>query len=143
MLRARSGTLSAHHYDYMHRCHEPSPTMPISSYRQSDQNTSSISESSTGETLERQGWGGSKPSCLVQIPPSTEPSWAALGLSPFLIGQTFVREHSWEYSGNIVGSWANFCFANIAGGIRRTVTKIYSGSKKIRSTCSGHICPIQ
>ena len=25
-------------------------------------------------------------------------------LSPFLIGQTFVRKHSWEYSANIVGS---------------------------------------
>ena len=25
-------------------------------------------------------------------------------LSPFLIGRTFVREHSWEYSANIVGS---------------------------------------
>ena len=25
-------------------------------------------------------------------------------LSPFLIGRTFVSEHSWEYSANIVGS---------------------------------------
>ena len=26
-------------------------------------------------------------------------------LSPFLTGRTFVREHSWEYSANIVGSY--------------------------------------
>ena len=25
-------------------------------------------------------------------------------LSPFLIGRTFLREHSWEYSANIIGS---------------------------------------
>ena len=42
-----------------------------------------------------------------------EPSW-------FLIGQTFLREPSWKYS-----------------------LKLYSGSKKLRSTCSGNIRPIQ
>ena len=42
-----------------------------------------------------------------------EPSW-------FLIGRTFLREPSWEYS-----------------------SKLYSGSKKLRSTCSGNIRPIR
>ena len=43
----------------------------------------------------------------------------------------------------MVLNWANFCFANIAEGIRRNATKIYSGSKKIRSTCSGNIRPVR
>ena len=40
-------------------------------------------------------------------------------LSPFLIGRMFLREPSWNYS-----------------------SKLYSGSKKFRSTCSGNIRPI-
>ena len=48
----------------------------------------------------------------------------------FLIGRTFLREPSWKYSANLVGS------------IRRTATKLYSGYKKARSTCSGNIRPI-
>ena len=36
----------------------------------------------------------------------------------FLIGPTFLREPSWKYS-----------------------SKLYSGSKKLRSTCSGNIRP--
>ena len=40
-------------------------------------------------------------------------------LSPFLIGRMFLREPSWKYS-----------------------SKLYSGSKNLRSTCSGNICPI-
>ena len=39
-------------------------------------------------------------------------------LSPFLIGRTFLREPSWKYS-----------------------AKLYSGSKNLRSTCSGNIRP--
>ena len=35
-------------------------------------------------------------------------------------------------------NWANFCFANLVQGIRRTATKLCSGSKKLRSTCSGN-----
>ena len=42
-----------------------------------------------------------------------EPSW-------FLIGPTFLREPSWKYS-----------------------SKLYSESKKLRSTCSGNIRPIR
>ena len=42
-----------------------------------------------------------------------EPIW-------FLIGQTFLREPSWKYS-----------------------SKLYSGSKKLRSTCNGNIRPIR
>ena len=38
----------------------------------------------------------------------------------FLIGRTFLHEPSWKYS-----------------------SKLYSGSKKLRSTCSGNICPIR
>ena len=35
----------------------------------------------------------------------TEWMWSDfLALSPFLIGRTFVREHSWDYSANIAGS---------------------------------------
>ena len=41
----------------------------------------------------------------------------------------------------MVPNWANFCFANLVGSIRRTPTKLYSGSKKLRSTCSGNIRP--
>ena len=40
--------------------------------------------------------------------------------SPFLIGRMFLREPSWKYS-----------------------SKLYSGSKKLRSTCSGNIRPIR
>ena len=40
-------------------------------------------------------------------------------------------------------NWASFCFANLAGSIRRTATKLYSGSKKLRSACSGNIRPIR
>ena len=40
-------------------------------------------------------------------------------LSPFLTGPTFLREPSWKYS-----------------------SKLYSGSKNLRSTCSGNIRPI-
>ena len=98
-----------------------------------------LQKAALGETLERQSWAGSEPSCLVQISPWTEQSSATLGLRPFLTGQTFVREHSWEYSANIVGSSPNVCFVNIAGGLHRTVTKIYSGSKKICSTCSEYL----
>ena len=32
---------------------------------------------------------------------------------------------------------------NLVGSIRRTATKLYSGSKKLRSTCSGNIRPIR
>ena len=32
---------------------------------------------------------------------------------------------------------------NLVGSIRRTSTKLYSGSKKLRSTCSGNIHPIR
>ena len=39
--------------------------------------------------------------------------------------------------------WANFCFANLLGSIRWTATKLYSGSKNLRSTCSGNIRPIR
>ena len=39
--------------------------------------------------------------------------------SGFLIGRTFLHEPSWKYS-----------------------SKLYSGSKKLRSTCSGNIRPI-
>ena len=39
--------------------------------------------------------------------------------------------------------WANFCFANLVWSIRRTATKLYSGSKNLRSTCSGNIRPIR
>ena len=38
----------------------------------------------------------------------------------FLIGPTFLREPSWKYS-----------------------SKLYSGSKNLRSTCSGNIRPIE
>ena len=48
-------------------------------------------------------------------------------LSPFLIGGMFVREPSWKYSANLVG----------------TATKLYSGSKKLRSACSGNGRPIR
>ena len=37
----------------------------------------------------------------------------------------------------------DFCFANIVGSIVRTATKLYSGSKKLRSTCSGNIRPVR
>ena len=40
--------------------------------------------------------------------------------SPFLIGRIFLREPSWKYS-----------------------AKLYSGSKKLRSACSGNIRPIR
>ena len=34
-----------------------------------------------------------------------EPVWpSGKALSPFLTGRTFVRETSWEYSANLVGS---------------------------------------
>ena len=39
-------------------------------------------------------------------------------------------------------NWTNFCFANLVRGIHRTATKLYSGSEKIRSTCSGNIRPV-
>ena len=32
---------------------------------------------------------------------------------------------------------------NLVGSIRRTATKLYSGSKKLRSICSGNIRPIR
>ena len=60
-------------------------------------------------------------------------------LSTFLIGRTFVREHTWEYSANIVG--AKLLLREYSWGIRRTATKPYSGSRKFRSTCSGNIHP--
>ena len=43
----------------------------------------------------------------------------------------------------LVLNWANFCFANLSSGIRRTATKLCSGSKKLCSTCSGNIRPIR
>ena len=43
----------------------------------------------------------------------------------------------------LVLNWANFCFANIVRSIRPTAIKLYSGSKKLRSTCSGNIRPIR
>ena len=43
----------------------------------------------------------------------------------------------------LVLNWANFCFANLVGSIRRTAMKLYSGSKKFHSTCSGNIRPVQ
>ena len=39
--------------------------------------------------------------------------------------------------------WTNFCFANIVRSIRPTATKLYSGSQKLRLTCSGNIRPIR
>ena len=36
----------------------------------------------------------------------------------------------------------NFCFANLVGSIRWTVMKLYSGSKKLCSTCSANIRPV-
>ena len=36
--------------------------------------------------------------------------------------------------------WANVCFASLGWGIRRTATKLYSGSRKLSSTCSGEHC---
>ena len=42
-------------------------------------------------------------------------------LIPFLIGRMFVREPSWEYSANLVGSLLGECLlANLVGSIRRT-----------------------
>ena len=43
-----------------------------------------------------------------------------ISLSPFLIGRMFLREPSWKCS-----------------------AKLYSGSKKLRSTCSGNILPVR
>ena len=40
-------------------------------------------------------------------------------------------------------NWANSCFANIVRVLRSPATKLYSGSKKLRSTCSGNIRPIR
>ena len=37
--------------------------------------------------------------------------------------------------------WANICFTNKVWGICQTATKLYSGSKMLRSTCSGNIRP--
>ena len=37
----------------------------------------------------------------------------------------------------------NFCFANLVRGFRRTAPKLYSGSRKLRSTCSGNIRPVR
>ena len=42
-----------------------------------------------------------------------------------------------------VPGWANFCFAHLVRGIRRPATKVYSVSKKLRSACSGNICPVR
>ena len=49
-------------------------------------------------------------------PPKHQQSMADKCLSPFLIGRMFLREPSWKYS-----------------------AKLYSGSKNLRSTCSGNI----
>ena len=46
----------------------------------------------------------------------------------------FVCEPSWFLIGRT--------FANLFGSIRRIATKLYSGSKKCHSTCSGNIHPI-
>ena len=43
----------------------------------------------------------------------------------------------------MVHNWANICSENLVGSIRRTATKLYSGSKKLRSTCSGNIRPVR
>ena len=43
----------------------------------------------------------------------------------------------------MVLNWANFCFANIVRSIRPAATKLYSWSKKLRSTCSGNIHPLR
>ena len=41
-------------------------------------------------------------------------------LSPFLTGRMFVREPSWKYSANLVGSQlGELFFANLVGSIRR------------------------
>ena len=37
----------------------------------------------------------------------------------------------------MVLNWVNFCFKNLVWGIHRTVTKLYSGSKKLHSTVLG------
>ena len=38
-------------------------------------------------------------------------------------------------------NWANSYFTNLLRGFRRTATKLYSGSKTLRSTCSGNCSP--
>ena len=42
----------------------------------------------------------------------------------------------------IIINWANVRFANLVRVIRRTAMKLYSGSKKLRSSRSGNICPV-
>ena len=61
-------------------------------------------------------------------------------LSPILIGRMFVNKPSWKYSVNLVGSYlGKLFFTNLVRSIRRTATKLYSGSKMLCSTCSGNI----
>ena len=63
-------------------------------------------------------------------------------LSPFLIARTLILFANIRRI-QLVLNWANFCFANTVQGIRRTATKLCSGSKTLRSTCSGNIRPVQ
>ena len=58
---------------------------------------------------------------FVPLPePLHRPYYEVWLLSPFLIGRMFLHEPSWKY-----------------------LLKLYSGSKKLRSTCSGNIRPIR
>ena len=65
------------------------------------------------------------------------------------MGEHMLHELSSGYSSNLkkvrrtklVLHWANFCFAILVRDIRRTVTKLCSRSKKLRSSCSGSIRP--
>ena len=53
-----------------------------------------------------------------------------------------LRKHSLEYSSNLVLNWVNFCFTDLVGSVHWTVMKVYSGYKKLSSTCSGNIHPV-
>ena len=55
----------------------------------------------------------------------------------------FVCEPTSEYSVNLVGSeLGKRFFVNLVGSIHWTAMKLYSGSKKLHSTCSENIRPI-
>ena len=60
-------------------------------------------------------------------------------LSPFLIGRMFLREDSWKYSANLVGSLIGPTFLREPSW--KYSSKLYSGSKSLRLTCSGNIRP--
>ena len=71
-----------------------------------------VGESSAAEIKRlalRGAAGRDAPSVAIQVRGSfssaCEPVWpSGKTLSPFLIGRMFVREPSWEYSANLVGS---------------------------------------